>query len=350
MTTVRYGFLGPAGTFTEMALRARLESGAAAGDAAGDSAGVAGGAAGAELVPFGSVGQALEAVRGGDVHAAMVPIENSVEGGVSATLDALASDGSLVIVAEQLVPITFVLATGPGADVGPDLTGVHAVGTHPHAWAQVRGWMDRNLPAAGYVTVSSTAAAAAALARTGARAEANRDADREMDSGGERPAYDACVCAPVAAANQGLTVLAEGIEDNAGAVTRFVLVARPGRLPARTGADKTTVVLYQREDHPGGLLDLLEQFATRGINLTRIESRPTGEGLGSYCFSVDCEGHVGDERLGEALGGLHRVCSRVVFLGSYPRADRRATAVPPGMADADFVAARDWLGRLRRAR
>jgi prephenate dehydratase len=142
-------------------------------------------------------------------------------------------------------------------------------------------------------------------------------------------------------------VLAEGIEDNQGAVTRFVLVARRGRLPQPTGADKTTLVLHQREDRPGGLLDLLEQFATRGINLSRIESRPTGEGLGSYCFSIDCEGHVADERLGEALTGLHRVCRQVVFLGSYPRADARPIPVRAGTADDDFVAARYWLRSLR---
>ena len=136
-------------------------------------------------------------------------------------------------------------------------------------------------------------------------------------------AYDAAVCAPAAARLHGLEVLADDIGDKQAAVTRFVLVARPGALPEPTGADKTTVVLFQRDDHAGGLLELLEQFAARGINMTRLESRPTKESMGSYCFSIDLEGHVLDERVGEALMGLRRVCAEVRFLGSYPRADRQ---------------------------
>ena len=132
------------------------------------------------------------------------------------------------------------------------------------------------------------------------------------------------------------------------AVTRFVLVSRPGELPAPTGADKTTVVLYQRDDHSGGLLELLEQFATRGINMTRLESRPTKHSMGSYCFSIDLEGHVLDARIGEALMGLKRVCADVVFLGSYPRADRRAAEIAPRNSDADFAAAREWLAAIRQ--
>jgi prephenate dehydratase len=188
--------------------------------------------------------------------------------------------------------------------------------------------MAAHLPDAEYLPGASTAAAAAGLA-------------------GERPAYQAAVCAPGAAEDHGLTVLQEDIGDNNGAVTRFVLVARPGRLPAPTGADKTSVVLFQREDRPGGLLELLEQFATRGINLTRIESRPTGGRLGDYCFSIDCEGHVNNERVGETLMGLQRVCSEVRFLGSYPRADGVAAVVSIGTGDKEFVDARAWLKSLR---
>ena len=142
-------------------------------------------------------------------------------------------------------------------------------------------------------------------------------------------------------------MLAEGIGDNASAVTRFVLVSRPGVVPEPTGADKTTVVLFQTDDHPGGLLELLEQFAARGVNLSRLESRPTGESLGRYCFSIDFEGHVADERVGEALMGLRRVCAEVRFLGSYPRADGTAVAIRPGTDDGAFLDAREWLGGLR---
>ena len=288
----------------------------------------------AEHIPFGSVDAALAALRAGDLDAAMVPIENSVEGGVSATLDALASGDPLVVVGEQVVPITFVLA----APAGIALADIRTVSTHPHAWAQVRAWMGTHLPDADYLPGASTAAAAAGLAGEGLAGEG---------LAGERPAYQGAVCAPVAAANHGLTVLQEDIGDSSGAVTRFVLVARPGQLPAPTGADKTSVVLFQREDHPGGLLELLEQFATRGINLTRIESRPTGGRLGDYCFSIDCEGHVNDERVGETLMGLQRVCAEVRFLGSYPRADGVEAQVSRGTGDKDFVEARAWLRSLR---
>jgi prephenate dehydratase len=305
----RHGYFGPAGTFTQMALHAW------------------GPAAGQEHVALPSVEAALNALRAGDVDAAMVPIENSVEGGVSATLDALASGDPLVVVGEVLVPITFVLA----APAGMPLSQVRAVGTHSHAWAQVRGWMGAHLPEAVYVPTLSTAAAAAGLA----------------GADGEHAAYQAAVCAPIAARNHGLEVLAEDIGDNSSAVTRFVSVARPGQLPERTGADKTTLVLYQRDDHAGGLLELLEQFAVRGINMSRLESRPTKSSMGDYCFSIDIEGHVLDERVGEALLGLKRVCADVRFLGSYPAAHGTAVRVTPHTSDSAFADARAWLHSLR---
>jgi prephenate dehydratase len=304
----RFGFLGPRGTFTQMALDAWS------------------GSHGREQVPYPSVDAALDALRAGDVDAAMVPIENSVEGGVSATLDALATGEPLVVVGEVLVPITFVLCARPGMPLGS----VRAIGTHSHAWAQVRGWASAHLPGAAYVPTMSTAAAAATL---GAAGEAM---------------FDAAVCAPVAAQNEGLEVIAADIGDNRAAVTRFVLVSRPGTLPEPTGADKTTVVLFQRDDHPGGLLELLEQFAVRGVNLTRLESRPTGEGMGAYSFSIDFEGHLQDARVGETLMGLKRVCADVRFVGSYPRADGVEAGSRAGTSEADFDAARAWLDDLRR--
>ncbi len=301
----RYGYLGPVGTFCQMAL------------------GQWGTSHDGEHVPFGSVGAALAALRTRDIDAAMVPIENSVEGGVSATLDALSVGDQLHIIGEVLVPVTFVLAARPGMPVGA----VRTVGTHSHGWAQVRGWMERHLPNAAYVPTLSTAASAQIL--------------------GEGPApFDAAVCAPVAAATFGLEVLAEDIGDNSGAVTRFVLVSQPGSMPEPTGRDKTTVVLFQHADRPGGLLELLEQFAVRGVNMTRLESRPTGEVMGSYCFSIDFEGHLTEERVRESLIGLKRVCMDVRFLGSYPRADGQPSLVGEGMADADFVDAREWIGSL----
>ena len=147
-------------------------------------------------------------------------------------------------------------------------------------------------------------------------------------------------------------MLAEGIgAAGPAAVTRFVLLARPGtpagRLPEPTGADRTSLVVFIRDNHPGALLDVLEQFAARGVDMTRLESRPTGHALGSYCFAVDCEGHVADARVGEALSGLRRTCREVRFLGSYPRADATAANVRPGTSDPDYAAAADWLTGLR---
>lgn len=307
------GYFGPPGTFTQMALHQWL----ARADAP---------TGGREATAYDSVDSTLAAVRAGAIDAGMVPIENSVEGGVTATLDNLANGDPLVVVGEVLVPITFVLAARPGTTLA-DIT---AIGTHSHAWAQVRGWVQAQRPGAAYVPTLSTASAAAAL------------------GAGEQP-YQGAVCAPVAADLHGLTVLATDIGDMKSAVTRFVLVARPGQLPRPTGADKTTVVLFQRADHSGGLLELLEQFATRGINMTRLESRPTKDEMGSYCFSIDLEGHVLDERVGDALMGLKRVCADVVFLGSYARADARPASIAPTNSDADFAEARDWLRSIRHS-
>lgn len=307
----RIGFLGPRGTFSEIALRSRPE------------------AAHAESVPYASVDAALSALRAGEVAAAVVPIENSVEGGVPATLDSLAHGEELRVVAEMIVPVTFVLAVRPGTR----LQDVTAVSTHPHAWAQARGYIAAQLAQARYVPATSTAASAVDLA--GGAHERH-----------EATAYQAAVCHETVAADNALEVIARDIGDNKQAVTRFVLVARPGPVPAPTGADKTTVVLFQKIDYPGGLLGLLEQFAVRGINLTRLESRPTGESLGQYCFSIDLEGHVRDARVAEALKGLHRVCADVRFLGSYARADATPVTVSPAHAERAYDEACSWLRSL----
>jgi len=129
-------------------------------------------------------------------------------------------------------------------------------------------------------------------------------------------------------------------------VTRFVLVSLPTEPPAPTGADKTTLVAYMHADHAGALLEILEQFSSRGVNLTRIESRPTKTTLGSYCFSIDAEGHLRDPRLAEAMLGLHRICADVLFLGSYPRADEVRPQIARGFTDADFAQAREWYAAL----
>lgn len=301
-----YTYLGPEGTFTEAALMQVP------------------GAADAIRIPSSNVNSALDKVRDGTADAAMVPIENSVEGGVTATLDAIATGQELRIVREALVPICFVLVARPG--IG--LSDIRRISTHGHAWAQCRLWAEANIPGAEYIPSSSTAAAAMGL----------------LDDGQH---YDAAICAPNLATEQpGLTVLAENIGDNPGAVTRFVLVNRPGALPARTGTDKTTVVVPLPEDHPGALMEILDQFASRGVNLSRIESRPTGQYLGHYSFSIDAEGHVADARVADALAGLHRISSATRFLGSYGRADAQSPDVAPHTSDQAFQAAHAWVGEI----
>ncbi|MGH3471206.1 MAG: prephenate dehydratase [Nocardioidaceae bacterium] len=308
MPPARYAYLGPRGTFTESALR-QLPA-----------------ARSADLLPFPTVAAALDAVRAGEADAATVPIENSVEGGVAATLDELSSGDPLMITREMHVNVEFSLLAKHGVSAGE----VRRVATHPHAEAQCRRWLANNLHGAEIILESSTAHAAAMVARP------------------DGP-YDAAIAAPIAAETYHLATLATHIADSPGAVTRFVLVMRPGSPPPPTGADKSTVVAFIRDNHPGALLELLEQFAARGVDLTRIESRPVGTTLGRYCFSIDVEGHLAEARVAEALMGLRRTCADVRFLGSYPRADGVSTVVSRGTSDADFSDATAWLKRLRDA-
>lgn len=300
------GYFGPAGTFTHQALRTLGN---------------------VDARPFSSVVSAISAAAAGDVEASLVPIENSVEGGVSATLDTLASMGGLQILREVVIPVQFGLYVRPGTT----LADVRSVLTHPHAAAQCRGWLEAHLPRGADVTEGGSTAGAA----------------KEVSDPFSH--YDAAICASVAAQMYNLVPAARSIADNASAVTRFVLVGRRGPVAPRTGDDRTTVVADMGEDHPGALLDILQQFAFRGINLSRIESRPTKDQLGNYCFSIDAVGHIDDERMAAALKGLHRVCREVTFLGSYPHAvvDGDATpAQPPaprGTTDRDYRDAEAWF-------
>jgi len=298
----RYTYLGPQGTFTEAALRTLPE------------------AATRELIPMVSVPAALDAVRNGEAAAALVPIENSVEGGVTATLDELATGRPLSIYREVVLPIAFALLVRPGTK----LSDVKTVTGHPVAQPQVRNWLAANLPHALWESAAS-----------------NADGARLVQEG----RFDGAFAGEFAATTYGLEPLVTEIHDAANAETRFVLVGRPARPVAPTGADKSSAVFWLGDDHPGALLELLQEFAVRGVNLIRIESRPTGEGIGQYCFSIDAEGHITDRRVGEALMGLKRICPKVRFLGSYPRADEVPPQVRQGTTDAEFTAAADWLGR-----
>lgn len=314
---LRYAYLGPAGTFTETALRQVVDP------------------ADAELLPQVDVVSAIEAVRAGAADRAVVAIESTAEGGVTQTLDALATGEPLVLLREVLVPVSFVLA----APAGVTLAEVHRVSAHPHAWVQCRRWLHEHLPTAVHVPATSNTAPAALLA----------EHEAAHAQGGSPPGlpFDAALVPPPAVEHYGLHALATGVADNDNAMTRFVVVGHPGDVPAPTGADKTTLVVHLPDDEAGALLRMLEQFAARGVNLSRIESRPAGDALGRYSFSIDAEGHVAEERMGEALMGLRRTCPQVRFLGSYPRADAVRQTVHQGTSDAEFAAARSWLRAVR---
>lgn len=299
-------YLGPAGTFTEAALRTTPEAQEPH----------------AELRPEQTVIAALDAVRSGDAAGALVPFENSIEGAVPSTLDELASGSALQIRREVLLPIRFALLVREGTT----LEAIKTVSSHPHAQPQCRHWLAANLP-------HSTWRASAS----------NADAAREVAAG----LTDAALAGAFAAELYGLEILADGVQDREDAVTRFVLVTKAGPPPPYTGADRTTLVAFEGEDHPGALLEMLTEFAVRGVNLTRLESRPTGEGLGRYCFSIDCEGHIDEQRVGDVLKALRRLCADVRFLGSYPRADGTAPTVRQGTTDDEFVDADRWLDQLR---
>ncbi|GAA4383743.1 prephenate dehydratase [Brevibacterium pityocampae] len=300
-----FGYLGPEATFTEAALIRLL-----------DERGITD----AERVPMHNAEAALAGLVRGELDGAVVPIENSLEGGVPATLDALTRNGKLQIVAETLVQVTFVLAVRPGTQ----LSDIRSFATHPHGEAQTRTWISEHLGNAHFLPASSTAAAA-----------------RDLAAGDVE--YQAAICPALAAERYGLEVLAAGIGDRADAITRFVLVRTPADLPAPTGADKTTIVAVLSSDRAGALLELLEQFAARGVNMSRIESRPTGDGLGLYQFSIDLQGHIAEARMAEALMGVHRVARRMQFLGSYPAAAGDTVIVDPRTTDASFAEARAWL-------
>jgi len=303
----KYAYLGPQGTFTELA----LEGITSTSD---------------ERIPFANVTATLDAVRGGQVQFALVPIENSVEGVVARTLDELAIGEPLVIVAETTIKVNFALV-GKGKDL--DSSRIKRIATHPHAESQCRNYIAKNFPHAEIVPVASTATAAEAVSR------------------GE---YDAAITSINAAARYDLHILESEIGDNSAAETRFVLVSRPGSIPERSGYDRTSLVAFIGADHAGALLEVLTEFSVRGVNLTFIQSRPTGAGLGDYHFIIDAEGHINDERVGEALMGLRRICADVRFLGSYPRADKVAPTTNRSAHDENFIEASAWLAEVRSGR
>lgn len=268
-----------------------------------------------ERVAAPSQGAALDLIRSGDVDGAVVPIESSVEGSISATLDSLAIGPRLQIVAETELEVTFTIL----ARSGTRLADVRTLAAYPVAAAQVRMWVSRNLPNAQPYTSASNAAAAEDVAAGHA---------------------DAAVSTALAGERLGLMAVASGVADHEHAITRFVLVTKPRVAPRATGTDRTSIVL-ELSNEPGSLMRAFAEFATRGIDLTRIESRPTRTGLGTYRFYLDCVGHIDDAAVAEALKALHRT-ARIRFLGSW--AATSATGTPPPSDEA----AAEWLTQLRK--
>ena len=275
--STKYAYLGPAGTFTQAALLQITNP---------DDL----------LTPYANVTAALDAVRNGECTKALVPIENSVEGVVARTLDELAMGKPLVITAETTLPVSFALMSLPATEKAS----IKSIATHPHAESQCRSFIAKNFPHAEVIETASTAAAAQGLAAG---------------------KYDAAIASPAAAKNYGLKVIAENIGDNENAITRFVLVEAPGEQPKATGSDRTSLAVFIAIDHAGALLEILTEFAKHDVNLSFIQSRPTGRELGHYHFIIDAQGHIDDPAVAAAVTGLRNICEDIRFLGSYPRAN-----------------------------
>ena len=301
---ITVAYFGPAGTFTEEALLTQPDLAAAV------------------LEPRASIDEVLQAVASGEVERGFVPIENGIEGTVPATIDGLIFDHDLFIVREVVLDVHLQLMARAGTGLS-DVTHVHSF---PHALAQVRRFMARELPGAVTVAAVSTADAARHVGEQGGRG-------------------DVAVSNRLAAELYGLEIIASDIEDHEDNQTRFVLLARD-QLPGPSGHDRTSIVCFQDADRPGSLYGILGQFAARDINLTNLQSRPTKRGLGDYCFIIDLEGHLGEQVVADCLRDLRAHLANLKFLGSYPvdgpRSDELRAEASNARHEAD-----DWIAGLR---
>lgn len=298
------GYLGPHGTFTEQALLSEPDL------------------AKCEAHLYSSMPGVLNAVEAGELDFGFAAIENSIEGTVNATIDTLAFSSNLLIQREVVIPIAMELLVAPGAT----LDSIETVVSFPHAIAQCRVWLAQHLPAARHSAANSTADAVELVAKA---------QDPSMAAIGNH----------LAGSIYGLTELARDIEDTEDNQTRFVTVARHG-VPKITGHDKTSIVIFQRDDRPGSLLSILQEFSARQINLSKLESRPTKKGLGNYCFIMDLDGHISDAVVADALKNIMAKQADVKFLGSYPAVGNGSTKVRKE-ANAAWRSAEDWLAGLR---
>jgi prephenate dehydratase len=275
---MRIAYLGPAGTFTEDALHEAAAEGQF------------------EPLRTATVPDAILAVERGDAERALVPFENSIEGSVRSTLDTLAFEAERVtIVGEYDFAVQAMLIAREALDLGQ----VEGVLSHPQPLAQCDRFLREQLPNAARQSVESTAEAVRIIS--------------------ESEAPWVAIGARAAASLYGCTILREGIEDETDNVTRFVWIAPAGTKPSGEGAWKTSLVFSELgEDHPGALVEALQEFSSRGVNLTRIESRPLRLGLGRYMFFCDLEGSTADATVSEAIDALRAKAESVRILGSYP--------------------------------
>ncbi|KAB1504349.1 prephenate dehydratase [Corynebacterium sp. 320] len=309
MTTpsCRLAYLGPRGTFTEQALHDFVAEGKIPGlTSAPDTAAI-------EQLPVESPTAALNAVRRGDADFAVVALESAVDGSVTQTEDALMTGSPVHIFNEVVVPVEFAIMTRPGTT----LDQVRTISCHPVAHAQIRDWLATHLPHARFVPAASNGAAAESVA-TG-----------EIDA----------AAAPARAADlHGLSIHHTGVADVPGAFTRFVLVGRPGTPTPRSGQDRTSIILTLK-NRPASLQEALMELSMRGVDLSRIESRPLrnpgGSIMGIYVFHIDMVGHIEDDAVAEALAALHRNSEDMRYLGSWPIANV-GVSMHAGSAPADF--------------
>jgi prephenate dehydratase len=294
----RVGYLGPEGSFSHQAVNSLT---------------------GVEPVAYPSIEDLLGAVALGELDQALVPIENSLEGTVSATIDGLVFDYDLVILQEIVLPIHLHLLARPGVA----LEDVKSVRSYVHALAQVRSFVHER----GLETVQTTSTSQAA-----------RDVAESSEPWG-------AVGSSLASELFGLKVVAADIEDHPDNATRFVLVGRDV-VAAPTGHDRSTIVCFQDADRPGSLYAILGRFAARDINLTKLESRPTKQALGDYCFVIEFEGHVADNVVADCLADLQAHLAKVKFLGSYPVTGEGASSRREEVADARR-SADAWIESIR---
>jgi prephenate dehydratase len=310
MAGTRVAFLGPPGSFGEEALLTQPDLAAA------------------ELVWMPSMTEILSEVEAGAVDAGFVAIENSIEGTVNSVIDALVFDCHLLVQREVVFEVTQNLL----APAGTDLADIRRVVSFPNALGQCRRWVTANLQGVDEVAATSTSEAA-----------------RMVAAGGLGPGASAALGSALAATIHGLEILVPHVEDNGENTTRFVLVSSPGpgRIPAPTGHDKTSVVCFQTANEPGSLAAILGLFKAFDINLTKLESRPAKTALGDYCFIVDFEGHIADEVVADCLRDLHIALAELKYLGSYPAAGAHGPAIRRD-AEAKWRAADTWIGDLRK--